>query len=99
MGWDINVYALQNTRLIAELVKHSKISDLKSNNSPCSQDDWEDLLLSIFRGVTPEKADLLEGIETIAKVERKAVSLTIIVQKRIEGITVRHSAFRVGLIN
>jgi hypothetical protein len=81
-------HALQNPGLINAIVKHSKISDLKSKNESCSQDDWEDILLSVFRGTTPAKEDLVQGVETIAKVERKAVSLTIIIQKRIEGITV-----------
>ncbi|EPE37118.1 hypothetical protein GLAREA_09281 [Glarea lozoyensis ATCC 20868] len=84
---DLKLIGTEEETVFSVALRHSKISDLKSTNSPCNQDDWEDILLSIFRGIAPGNGDILQGIETIAKVERKAVSLTVIIQKRIEGIT------------
>ena len=43
-------------------------------------------------GASVEEQELLKGVEAIAKVEKK--NLTINIQKRIEGITVRPAISR-----
>lgn len=66
-------------------MKHSDISALKLDR--CSEDEWEDILLSVLRGLPPANDAVMKDVEVVAKVEKKAKSLTITIQRRVEGIT------------
>lgn len=78
-------HALTRGLISLSLVKHSDISALKLGSS--TQDEWEDILLSVLRGVPPADDAVMRDVEVVAKVEKKAKSLTITIQRRVEGIT------------
>lgn len=65
-----------------------KLKDKKSN---LTKDQWEKALKVFLLGEEArEKNDsFLEDVELIAKVE-EGVSTTIVIRKKVEGITVRH---------
>ncbi|KAG9233122.1 hypothetical protein BJ875DRAFT_55083 [Amylocarpus encephaloides] len=86
---DLKLIGTEEENVFATTLKHSQISASKSKKSSCSQDEWEDILLSVLRGVPPKDDTLVQGIEITAKVEKGAASLSITIQKRIEGITQR----------
>jgi len=72
-------------------VKQSNIASLKSRNSKQSQEAWESTLSSILLDqVNEDDTSLLEGVEAVTEIvtSKKADSLHINIQKRIEGITV-----------
>ena len=72
------------------LVKHSKASTLKAKNSKSPQDEWENILSAVLLGALPGgDPAITEGLEAVAEVEA-GTSITITIQKRIEGITVSH---------
>lgn len=69
-------------------MNHTKVSSIKSRNSPCSDEEWIRILSSILLH-EPSKVgeeNVTGGVEIHAKVEKKA--MTIVVQKVIEGIKV-----------
>lgn len=47
-------------------------------------------MASVLLGTAPdeEHADIINGVEAVAKVESNSTKLTITIQRRIEGITV-----------
>jgi hypothetical protein len=72
---------------LGDLVRHQPSSLGKKNSSAVNQEDWEAILTFILLGTAPgpDRAALTEDLEAVAKVDG---NLTIIVQKRVEGITV-----------
>jgi hypothetical protein len=71
-------------------VTPKKRSEAKAKNFSGRQEQWEDTLSRVFLG--KERTDFTEGVEAVAKVDLSKVeadsSISIIIQKRIEGITV-----------
>lgn len=65
-------------------MKHSQILKL-NRSSAINQAQWDELLLAILFG--EDEGNVTEDIEAIASVDDS--SMTIIIQKKIEGITVR----------
>lgn len=69
-------------------MKQTKISSLKSKNSPCTDEEWIQILSSILLHEPPKEGEenVTRGVEIHAKVEKKA--MTLVIQKVIEGIKV-----------
>ncbi|CAG8980769.1 hypothetical protein HYALB_00012869 [Hymenoscyphus albidus] len=82
---DLKLIGTEEEHVFVVELKHSDISALKLDS--CTQDEWEDILLSVLREVTPANEAVRTDVELSAKVEKKAKSLTITIQRRVEGIT------------
>ncbi|RDL38211.1 Uncharacterized protein BP5553_02551 [Venustampulla echinocandica] len=90
---DLKLIGTEQETVFSVALKHTQISSLVVKNSPCNQEEWEAILLFVLRGSLPETTnegpDVCKGVEAVAKVEKNATSLTITIQKRIQGITQR----------
>ncbi|KAF4634002.1 hypothetical protein G7Y89_g4097 [Cudoniella acicularis] len=86
---DVKVIGTEQESVFSVALKHSRVKSLRVKNSPCDEEEWETILSSILLDSEPPDghAVVIKGVEAIAKVE--ATSLTITIQKRIEGITQR----------
>lgn len=64
---------------------------MKSKNAPCDDEEWNAILSFLLLGapVGEESEDAVRNVEAVAKVDGEDTPMTIIFQKRIEGITVR----------
>ncbi|TGO60630.1 hypothetical protein BOTNAR_0142g00010 [Botryotinia narcissicola] len=91
---DLKLVGTDGELVFAVSVKHSKLSSLKSKNSPCSDEEWILILSSILLHEPPREGDenVTRGVEIHAKVEKKAV--TLVIQKVIEGIKQRLGAIK-----
>lgn len=70
-------------------MKHNQTSSLKIKNSPVNKEEWEQIFSSVLLGAAADgHDDVTRGVEAVAKVESNVSSITITIQKRIEGITV-----------
>ncbi len=70
-------------------MKNSQTSKFKAKSNTSTQEEWETILREIFLGTKPEtQVAINEGVEAVAKVESGGESMTITIQKRVEGITV-----------
>jgi hypothetical protein len=67
-------------------VKHNRTADFKAQRFSGTQAQWEETLSAILLGAA--ETEFTRGVEAVAKIETD-VEITIIIQKRIEGITVR----------
>lgn len=63
-----------------------------NKKSKLNQHQWEKVLSIILLGVArdQEESSLMEDVEAVAKVEEDDSKLTILIRRKIEGITVRH---------
>ncbi|KAF7886932.1 uncharacterized protein EAF02_003579 [Botrytis sinoallii] len=91
---DLKLVGTDGELVFAVSVKHSKLSALKSKNSPCSDEGWILILSSILLHEPPKEGNenVTRGVEIHAKVEKKAV--TLVIQKVIEGIKQRLGAIK-----
>ena len=78
-------------------MKHNETSKLKT--SALKQEEWDELLSAILLGTVSEDGrNITEGVETTAEIAPKSKpkadpeSMTITIQKRVEGITVKESS-------
>jgi hypothetical protein len=73
-------------------VKQKNISKLRGKNATVPEEQWDGVLQYLLRGISqhgdPTQMAVMEGIEAIARVDSNA--MVIVIQKRIEGITVKH---------
>lgn len=75
-------------------MKHSQTSKLKEKK--VNQEEWLPILSAFLLGTGPEgeAVDAPEGVEAIGSIQPGPkdlpTSITIIIQRNIEGITVRH---------
>ena len=76
----------ESSSILGVTVKHNNISDLKARAFSGSQSQWEDTLAKVLLGA--DGTDFTGEIEAVAKVDPEA-SMTITIQKSIEGIEVR----------
>jgi hypothetical protein len=69
-------------------VQSSQTSKLKTKNNSSTAEEWESILRGILLGAIEDETQspIPNGVEAVAKVEDQ--SMTITIQKRIEGITV-----------
>jgi hypothetical protein len=65
-------------------VKHNQTSSLKENKSTINQEQWERVLSTVLLGTAPGEGQT--GTEAVAKVDESAIN--ILIQRRVEGITV-----------
>lgn len=70
-------------------MRHKQTSKLKDKK--VNQEEWETILLSLLLGTDAEGTPVAvaNGLEAVAKVDGDS-SMTITIQKNIEGITVGH---------
>ncbi|EKD16324.1 hypothetical protein MBM_05618 [Drepanopeziza brunnea f. sp. 'multigermtubi' MB_m1] len=82
---DVNLVGTENSTLFSAKLRHNQIATLKT--SKVSQDEWENVLLYILLGIDAEgnPTPTPEDIEAVAKID--STSMTISIQKNIEGIT------------
>ncbi|KAI9053836.1 hypothetical protein LZ554_002784 [Drepanopeziza brunnea f. sp. 'monogermtubi'] len=82
---DVNLVGTENSTLFSAGLRHNQIATLKT--SKVSQDEWENVLLYILLGIDAEgnPTPTPEDIEAVAKID--STSMTISIQKNIEGIT------------
>jgi len=66
-------------------VKHNQTGSLKDKKFSGSSEQWDQVLARVLLGA--EQIEDKQGVEAVAKLEGEA-SMTITIQKRIEGITV-----------
>ncbi|ESZ90986.1 hypothetical protein SBOR_8620 [Sclerotinia borealis F-4128] len=86
---DVKLVGTDGELVFVVSLKHSKISSLKSKNSPCKNEEWILILSSILLHEPPKEGEetVTRGVEIHAKVEKKA--MTLVIQKVIEGIKQR----------
>jgi len=71
--------------LWAHIARHNRIKEFKAANAPCSEAEWEQILLAIL--VDPQGATHVQDIEI--KVElRSDEEVTLHFRKNIQGIAV-----------
>ncbi|KAB8301204.1 hypothetical protein EYC80_003095 [Monilinia laxa] len=91
---DVKLIGTDGELVFAVSLNHTKVSLIKSRNSPCSDEEWIRILSSILlhEPLKDGEENVTRGVEIHAKVEKKA--MTIVVQKVIEGIKQRLGAIR-----
>ncbi|RAL66369.1 hypothetical protein DID88_006038 [Monilinia fructigena] len=91
---DVKLIGTDGELVFAVSLNHTKVSSIKSRNSPCSDEEWIRILSSILlhEPLKDGEENVTRGVEIRAKVEKKA--MTILVQKVIEGIKQRLGAIR-----
>ncbi|KAK1772496.1 hypothetical protein QBC33DRAFT_12733 [Phialemonium atrogriseum] len=80
---DIKLVATEGFAPYMVKLRHDRISRLKVENSPCSQDEWEQFLVSILLD-----RESVPDIEAAAHVVEED-SITITIRRRVQGITQR----------
>ncbi|KAH7370819.1 hypothetical protein BKA65DRAFT_489292 [Rhexocercosporidium sp. MPI-PUGE-AT-0058] len=88
---DLDLIGTENDNVFTFSLKHSQTSKLKEKK--VNQEEWLPILSAFLLGTDPEGAsvDALEGIEAIATIlpgpKDLPKSITIVIQRNIEGIT------------
>ncbi|KAH8657175.1 hypothetical protein BGZ60DRAFT_384402 [Tricladium varicosporioides] len=90
---DVKLIGTDQESVFSVTLQHQKISSLRVKKSPCDEKEWETILGSILLDfdLGEAHAAVINGVEAIAKVD-EGESMTITIQKRIEGITQRLGA-------
>lgn len=65
-------------------MRHKRIDECKATPSHCSDEEWEQILISTFVDLQP-----VPDIEIRADVQPDSTSVTLSFRKNIQGITVR----------
>ncbi|KAH8820574.1 hypothetical protein F5884DRAFT_764523 [Xylogone sp. PMI_703] len=88
---DIKLIGTENTGVFAVSLKHNRISTLKTKGSPCDDEEWSAILSYLFLGtaVDDKSEESVQNVEAVAKVDGDEKPMSVIIQKRIEGITQR----------
>jgi hypothetical protein len=73
-------------RLTKPAVNHDETSSLRHANNRGTHEEFDNILSAVLLGT--ERDEFTQGIEAVGKTNRK--SMTIHIQKNIQGITVRH---------
>ncbi|KAI9647219.1 hypothetical protein NHQ30_003602 [Ciborinia camelliae] len=91
---DVKLIGTDGELVFAVSLKHSKISSLRSKNSPCTDEEWILILSSVLLHDPPKDGEenVTRGVEIHAKVEKKV--MTLVIQKVIEGIKQRLGAIK-----
>ncbi len=75
-------------------MKQKNTSKLRAKNTTIPEDRWDGVLQYLLRGTRqhgdPAQMEFMQGVEAIARVDSDAI--VIVIQKRVEGITVKHFA-------
>ncbi|QSZ33714.1 hypothetical protein DSL72_005285 [Monilinia vaccinii-corymbosi] len=86
---DVKLIGTDGELVFEVSLKHTKISSIRSRNSPCNDEEWILILSSILLDTSPKdgQENVTRGVEIHAKVEEK--SMTLVIQKVVEGIKQR----------
>ncbi|KAK0122403.1 hypothetical protein ONS95_010641 [Cadophora gregata] len=84
---DLELIGTDNETAFVSSLKHSQLSKLKEKK--INAEEWEQVLYALLLGTDPEGKPVSpgEGVEAVASIQAGAKSLTIIIQRNIEGIT------------
>ncbi|KAH7413372.1 hypothetical protein BKA64DRAFT_719282 [Cadophora sp. MPI-SDFR-AT-0126] len=84
---DLELIGTDNETAFIYSLKHSQLSKLKDKK--VNLEEWEQNLSAFLLGTDPEGTPVAapRGIEAVASIQSGAKSLTIIIQRNIEGIT------------
>jgi len=84
---DLELIGTDNETAFVYSLKHSQLSKLKEKK--ITLEEWEQILSAFLLGTDPEGTSVAtpEGVEAVASIQAGAKSLTIIIQRNIEGIT------------
>ncbi|PVH80983.1 hypothetical protein DL98DRAFT_458926 [Cadophora sp. DSE1049] len=84
---DLDLIGTDNETAFVYSLKHSQLSKLKEKK--INSEEWEQTLSAFLLGTDPEGTPVAtpEGVEAVASIQAGAKSLTIIIQRNIEGIT------------
>ncbi|KAI1489807.1 hypothetical protein F5X96DRAFT_591303 [Biscogniauxia mediterranea] len=81
---DLKLVGSESTAVFTIKLRHRKISDYKAANGPCTDEEWERILTSVFVEQQP-----VPDIEVRADVQSNASSVSLSFRKNIQGITQR----------
>ncbi|KAI0843787.1 hypothetical protein F5Y06DRAFT_11216 [Hypoxylon sp. FL0890] len=81
---DLKLVGSESTAVFTLKLRHKRVGEYKTPNSPCSQEEWENILTSTLVNQRPEP-----DIEIRADVEPDDTSVSLSFRKNIQGITQR----------
>ncbi|KAL7624425.1 hypothetical protein AAE478_005989 [Parahypoxylon ruwenzoriense] len=81
---DLKLIGSESTAVFTVKLRQKRIGDYKAPNSPCSEEEWEEILTS-----TLVNQQALSDIEIRADIEGDDSSVTLAFRKNIQGITKR----------
>ncbi|KAI0534294.1 hypothetical protein GGR58DRAFT_505449 [Xylaria digitata] len=81
---DLKLTGSESTAVFLAKLRHKKIDEYKASPSPCTDDEWEQILTSTLVDLKP-----VPGIEVRADVQSDGTSVTLSFRKNIQGITQR----------
>ncbi|KAF2966159.1 hypothetical protein GQX73_g7406 [Xylaria multiplex] len=81
---DLKLTGSESTAVFLAKLRHKKIDEYKASPSPCTDDEWEQILTSTFVDLKP-----VPGIEVRADVQSDGTSVALSFRKNIQGITQR----------
>ncbi|KAI0596102.1 hypothetical protein F4775DRAFT_594715 [Biscogniauxia sp. FL1348] len=81
---DLKLVGSESTAVFTIKLRHKKIGDYKAANGPCTDEEWERILTSIFVEQQP-----VPDIEVRADVQSNSSSVSLSFRKNIQGITQR----------
>ncbi|KAH8677984.1 hypothetical protein BX600DRAFT_141505 [Xylariales sp. PMI_506] len=93
---DIKLIGTENSSVYVAKLRHKRIDELKASAGHCTDDEWEQILLSTL--VTPGSSGVRDrGIEI--KAETKSDAVTLNFRKNIQGITQRLGSIKLEVVD
>ncbi|KAI3338559.1 hypothetical protein F4824DRAFT_84314 [Ustulina deusta] len=81
---DLKLVGSESTAVFVVKLRHKKMDEYKASPSPCTDEEWEQILTSTFVDLKPAP-----DIEIRADVQSDGTSVTLSFRKNIQGITQR----------
>ncbi|RWA13725.1 hypothetical protein EKO27_g1392 [Xylaria grammica] len=85
---DLKLTGSESTAVFLVKLRHKKIGEYKASSGHCTDEEWQQILTSIFVDLKP-----VPGIEVRADVQSDGASVVLAFRKNIQGITTEISPF------
>ncbi|KAI1269338.1 hypothetical protein F5Y18DRAFT_95916 [Xylariaceae sp. FL1019] len=86
---DLKLIGSEGAAVFSHKVRHKKIDDYRNSSGHCTEEEWEQILLSTLVNAKP-----VPDIEARAEVAKDGTSVTLSFRKNIQGITQRLGSIR-----